>query len=1258
MVDVDVQRRALAALLLERRAKADGRIGPSSYAQQRLWIIDRLVPASAEYNVAIALRVSGPLDRSALRLAIEAVARRHESLRTVFTATDASPMQRVQPAGEVVLEVRELDPESCLSWARELAAAPFDLSTGPLLRAHMAVLGPADHLLVLVTHHIVCDGWSAGILCRDLDRFYTAYRAGDPVDANPLAFQYLEYAVYERRQLQGELLEKEVAYWRQELSGVPGVLRLPTDRPRPVARKVRGAIHPVELPVSLLRRLRELAAQSGTTVFAPLLGAFHELLGRYTGQSDVNVGVPVAGRTTGQVADVVGFFVNTLVLRGRPDPQATFADLIVRTRDTMTGALQHQSVPFEKLVAELRPDRDNSVSPFFQVVFNYQAVEAERAALPGMGAHIVPLDNGTVRFDIELNLFAQGDAVSGSWNYNAELFDPATVAQMAEHYERLLTIAAAEPSRTLRSLPLVADEATPTSPPPGPWLAERFQTVAAEHPDAVAIVSGERRCSYRELAAMVDRHRARFASVQSGSVALLLPRSPELAAAELAALTDRVPFVVIEPTSPPGRILEVLELVRAAAVVVGPGTPPTGFTGQVLRLDPPPATVAPSESAASALRRQETAVAYLRVDTEALDPVVTPVTDRALTARVDWLTRRYPLPRESVVAQRTPADGDPIGDLLWPLSWGAQVRLVESLPDDVEVFTASSAELAVLLTQPSPLRRLRLVICGGEPMGGWLARRFARTWPHAELHRHWSTVDGSDVLALGPAPRDRLGLVGAGHPAPGIAVRIVDDAGSRAPRGVVGRLQVSGQDTGELARVGPDGVVEVLGRPELLGEIRGVRVEPTEIEEVLAGAAGIAAAVVVFDAGRVTAYLVPETVAAPDAAQQLLVDVATHARRLLPRDIVPRQLALVDRLPLRPNGKLDRDGLPILTPVAVADTAARPRGPVEERVAAVWRRVLGREDIGADDDFFHAGGHSLLAIQVTDGLRRALGVDLPVSVLFRYRTIADLAERLSELGAGRASGPGSSLVRIQSGDMPPRLALVHPSGGSVICYAGLASALPDRTVDAFEAQIAPVDLPSMAASYLTELDREAGPLPVLAGWSLGGVVAYEMARQYAHRTGIRRPVVLIDAYPHGLPPDSPTGASAAGSDPWLVTAFIADLCAQAGAALPAVPYESVTHGLQAVREAGLLPDLDLTTVQQRFAVYRGNMLALLNYEPGPYDGPVHLVRASDLASPEPQWRSVCPLATVHTLPGDHHAILRGANVSVLARIIESVLASC
>ncbi|HZM77371.1 MAG TPA: condensation domain-containing protein [Candidatus Limnocylindrales bacterium] len=1249
MTDMDAQRKALAALLLERRAKAEGRIGPASFAQQRLWIIDRLVPASAEYNVAIALRITAPLHEDALRAAVSAVVRRHESLRTVFTATDTAPMQRIQPAGspgnEVAFDRRDLsthpDPDNAaLAWARELAAVPFDLATGPLLRAHLAVLGPSDYLLVLVTHHIVCDGWSAGILCRDLDRFYTAYRGGDPVDATPLAFQYLEYAVHERRQLQGELLEREVGYWRQELSGLPGVLRLPTDRPRPVARKVRGAVHPVEMPEELLRRLRALAAQEGTTVFAPLLGGFHELLARYTGQSDVNVGVPVAGRTTGQVADVVGFFVNTLVLRGRRSAHASLRQLIARTRDTVTGAFSHQNVPFEKLVADLRPDRDNSVSPFFQVVFNYQAVEAERAHLPGMSAHIVPLDNGTVRFDIEVNLFGQGDAVSGSWNYNAELFDAATIEQMAGHYERLLTLACAEPDRPLRELAMVtADTPSVASVDPQPELCQRFRRIVDAHPDATAITVDDRRCSYRELAATVDAYAAQIASVGAGPIALLLDRSPELAAAQLAALLLHVPFVVVDPAAAPGQISEVLDLVGAKAIVKSGA-------------DSPLATVKSTSSAAD-----PDGVAYLCVDTEPLDPVVAAVSHRALTARVAWLTRRYPQLPGTVVAQQAPPAGDPVRDLLWPLSWGAHVRIVKHIPDDTGVLTTTPAQLAMLLTQPVPLPCLRLVLCGGEPMGGWLARSFANRYPLAQLHAHWWSLQTGDVLALGPAPRDRLGLVGVGHPAPGTSVHILDDSGTPVPRGVVGRLHLSGAqapaipDTGQLARVGPDGVVEVLGPPESLGEIRGVRVEATEVEDILAGAAGIAAAWAVFDAGRITAYLMPDAAVAGEAAQQLLAEVATHARRLLPRDLVPRQLILIDHLPLRRDGQLDRDALPVLTPIAVADTTSRPRGQVEERVAVVWRKVLGRDDISADEDFFHAGGHSLLAIQVIDGLRRSMGVELPVSMLFRYRTIADLAERLSELRAGRVAvtGDRSCLVRIQSGDTLPSLALVHPSGGSVFCYAGLATALPDRTVDAFEAQSPPTDLPAMAAQYVAELEQAGGPIPVFAGWSLGGVVAYEMARQHAERTGHKPPVVLIDSYLHGV-----GNSGDIGSDRWLVTGFVADLCAQAGVPSPTGTYDSV---VDAVHEAGLLSDLDPAAVQKRFAIYCGNMLALLRYRPGPYAGPVHLIRAGDLTSPEPQWRSVCPLASVHTLPGDHHAILRGANVPVLARILERILSA-
>ncbi|MFD1047358.1 condensation domain-containing protein, partial [Kibdelosporangium lantanae] len=387
--------------------------------------------------------------RAALADALTDVLARHESLRTVFVSKDSTLLQRVLPPGPVALQVVDVsgrpDPQGAArAWASRLAAEPFDLGK-PLLRPALVCVGPDAHLFVAVTHHIVCDGWSAGIFCREVDEQYVALREGRLASLPPLPIQYLDHARLERQVLNDDRLAAEVSYWRDRLTGVPGQLRLPLDRPRAAVRRVRAGICPVSLPGSLVARVQDFATGAGTTAFAVYLAAFHALLSRYSGQSTVVTGVPVAGRTRTDVENLIGFFVNTLVLRGDTGDNPSLRTAVARSREAVAGAFAHQEVPFERLVELLHPERDPAVSPFFQTIFNYQAAFSSRVSLPGLGGTVEPLDNGTVRFDLEVNLIGLPDGIQGSWNYNRELFDASTVERMVRNYQVLLENALATP---------------------------------------------------------------------------------------------------------------------------------------------------------------------------------------------------------------------------------------------------------------------------------------------------------------------------------------------------------------------------------------------------------------------------------------------------------------------------------------------------------------------------------------------------------------------------------------------------------------------------------------------------------------------------------------------------------------------------------------------------------------------------------------------------------------------------------------------
>ncbi|HEU4880686.1 MAG TPA: condensation domain-containing protein, partial [Longimicrobium sp.] len=443
-----------------------GRTGvlPLSFAQERLWFLDRLEPGSTTYNIPVAWRLGGALDEAALERSLGEIVRRHDSLRTVFAQADGQPVQVIVPFGGFTLPVEDLsrlieaDREAAVRRrAGEEALQPFDLAAGPLFRASLLRLGAGDHVLLLSMHHIVSDGWSLGVLRRELAALYAAYREGGESPLSELPVQYADYAVWQREQLEGEVLDRQLSYWRERLAGAPELLELPTDHPRPAVQTYRGVSVPVELSPELVERLQALGRREGATLYMTLLGAFQVLLGRYGAGEDVVVGSPIAGRTRREVEELIGFFVNTLVLRTDLSGDPSFREVLGRVREATLGAYAHQDVPFEKLVAELQPERSLSHSPLFQVMFALQNAEGGGRALPGLEVSGVGAGMESARFDLSLTLVASPEGLRGALNYSTDLFERGTIDRMLGHLARVLEQVAADADVRLSRLELLGE---------------------------------------------------------------------------------------------------------------------------------------------------------------------------------------------------------------------------------------------------------------------------------------------------------------------------------------------------------------------------------------------------------------------------------------------------------------------------------------------------------------------------------------------------------------------------------------------------------------------------------------------------------------------------------------------------------------------------------------------------------------------------------------------------------------------------------
>ncbi|HEX4499474.1 MAG TPA: condensation domain-containing protein, partial [Thermoanaerobaculia bacterium] len=555
---------------------------PLSFAQARLWFIDQLDPGSPLYNVPAALRVAGPLDATVLARALSEIVRRHEALRTIFMESDAppqgGPVQVIQPAEPFRLSrvdlsaMPEMERETqLLALIREEADRPFDLARGPLLRALLVRLAEGDHAVLLTLHHIASDGWSLGLLVREIAALYPAFAAGRPSPLPELPVQYADFAVWQRSWLCGEVLEGEINWWRGHLAGLPPLLELPTDRPRPAAQSFRGATRPVWLPAGLIRKMEALSRQEGATLFMVLLAGFQALLSRLSEQDDLAVGSPIAGRNRVETEGLIGFFVNTLVLRGDLTGDPTFRELLGRVRETALAAYLHQDVPFEKLVEELAPERSLVHAPLFQTVLVLQNAPVETLEIEALSLRPVDMPSPTAKFDLTLNLSEHDGGLLGFVEYATDLFDATTIDRLVASFERLLAAAMAGPELRTGELPILGDAerhqllewgGIRQEMPVSSTLHGRFAERARRTPAAPALTCGEATLSYGELDQRSNRLarwlRDRGAGPES-RVGLSLDRSVDLVVGILGVLKSGAAYVPLDPASPPERQAFVVE---------------------------------------------------------------------------------------------------------------------------------------------------------------------------------------------------------------------------------------------------------------------------------------------------------------------------------------------------------------------------------------------------------------------------------------------------------------------------------------------------------------------------------------------------------------------------------------------------------------------------------------------------------------------------------------------------------------------------
>ncbi|MFP3706802.1 amino acid adenylation domain-containing protein [Paraburkholderia sp. SIMBA_009] len=1198
---------------------ADMDAAPLSPAQARLWFFARLDPRSAAYNLPGAVRLEGTLDRAAVQGALAALVARHESLRTRFVETDGEALQRFD-APAPVLSVLDLADVPCAQQAQRLAdtlqsisRTPFDLDAGPLLRVTLIRLGERDHVLHVLTHHLISDAWSNQLLLDEFSRAYAAHIRGllresapesDPALV-PLPRQYADYALWQRDAAQSARAEADLDFWRVRLAGEHAALELPFDR-RPGARRSQaGGRVGVALPEATAAAVRTLARRHDTTSAAVLLAAFDLLLARYSGQYDIRVGVPVTGRDRLDTQRMVGFFVNTLVVRSELDGLGDVSALVRHVSERLVEAQAHQQVPFARVVEALSPERSLSHTPLFSVMFNYDGgAPGDGLHLPGLRASPIETSTGTARFDLVLTARevkhtatnttnasknASKNSTLLSFTYARDVFDAATVDRLLADYVTMLGQIVADANTPLAALqlaPVRPQRAEPLHAHPFSPVGARIAERARMQPHAHALHCEGEHLNYGELdawSARIARTLQTRGAVAEQRVGLCLTRSVGLVAALVGVLRSGAAFVPLDPAYPPERLRTMIDEAQLACVLADAATLDACgalFAGRdaldIAALRDGARDVIAPEAHAAIHPDQLAYVIY--TSGSAGRPKGVAVSHDALSRHLDDFIATYGIDARDTQLQSSTINFDvALHEMLPALMQGGQVEMrgpqlwdAPATSRHLKEGRVSFARIPTAYWQqwlrtPPPredLAALRQITVGGEGLpGDALAQWQAGPLAHIRLDNLYGPTETTVACMYREtrAEDSAQTIVSIGEPYASRCVYVMDRDGNELPPGALGELCIGGLTlargylgrpgltaasfvpdpqrpgarlyrSGDLCRRRADGSIDFLGRLDQQVKLRGFRIEPGEIEAVLREAPGVTASAVALhgegDAKRLVGYVVGDADEADDGALRRVLESR------LPAYMVPSALVRLERLPLMQNGKLDRAALP--APQAGASAArVAPRTPLEARLLALWQEVLPQGEFGVTDDFFAAGGHSLLALKL---LARARDLDLPgltLEALFQHATVRALAAHIESATTQAHGAPrASNIVALSPCSDLPRVFALHAASGLVADYRPLAEALDGvASVHGVQAPFHteswwPGDLAQLAADYAARIRsvQPHGPYRLI-GWSVGGLLAAEVARALVADGAQVAFVGLIDAYvPHAYVPHADDAA--------------------------------------------------------------------------------------------------------------------------------------
>jgi amino acid adenylation domain-containing protein len=1082
---------------------------PLSYNQQGLWVLSQLMPDTWLYQIPKAIRLTGRLNLAALRQTLDFIVARHESLRTTFTIVDDAPVQVIAEPFSLEMPLMDLSgmPDSKAQAKRILSSEgrrPFDLEQGPLIRSVLLRLGEEEHILLITTHHIVTDGWSMGIFHREVMKLYEAFAAGQPAHLPDLPIQYADYAVWHRKWFAGSVYDSQLAYWKNQYATLPPILELPSDHPRSSLQAYRaysGATQTLHLSKELTRKVNNFCREEEATPFMTLLAAFQVLLHRYTGEEDIAVGSPIAGRCMAETEPLIGLFINVLALRVNLSGNPTFRELLGRVKDTALGGYANQDLPFETLVRELQPDRTLAHNPIFQVMFVLQNEPIPPLEFGGLKIGHVQVDNVTTNFDLTLDIVERDDRYLIKFECNADLFEPETITRMMGHLEMLIAGIVDNPAQRISELPMLTPDErrqllvewvnTKADYPSNSTIQQLFEEQVRIAGDSVAVVSDGTQLSYRDLNALANQlaHYLRDCGVGPDTrVGLCVERSPKMIVALLGILKAGGAYVPLDPAYPAARLQLMIEDANVPLLLTEQKLAQRlpANSARIICFEDLAEEIAGRSADNPAVNTTADNLAYVIFTSGSTGrPKGVAVTHRNVL-RLVKNTNYASFSADEVFLQYAPISFDASTFEVWgSLLNGAQLALMpagkaslKELGDALKRYQVTTLWLTAGLfhlmvdNHLDDLRGLKQLLAGGDVLSPPHVRKILAELPNCRFINGYGPTENTTFTCCYPVPDISAinGTVPIGRPVSNTYVYVLDGHMNPVPVGVPGELYIGGDGlardylnepkltnekfirdpflakpnarlyrSGDLVRYRANGEIEFLGRFDNQVKVRGFRIELGEIEATLGDHPSVRDAIVVVRKDESDKQLVAYLTAR--AGTEMNVDeLRNFVEEKLPDHMVPSLFVVLEEIPLSPSGKVDRLALPSTNgfkPKSKREFLAATDA-LELRLVKIWEKVLNVSPVGIDDNFFELGGHSLLAVHLFALIEKTFGRNLPLATLFQAPTIRQLARVLRH---EQWPEPWSSLVVIQGQGKRTPFFCVHASGGNVLEYHDLARLL-------------------------------------------------------------------------------------------------------------------------------------------------------------------------------------------------------------------------